>query len=118
MAIENLTTHEAREIVTLIETQTQTAHPAVGKYVVIRTYSAGVHVGYLVSASGKEVALRDARRIWLWEGAFTLSELSAHGISGGKMSEQIPVIYLTEAIEIIPCSEEAEECLSRFPYYK
>ena len=33
------------------------------KYVLIRTYSAGVHVGELVSRKGKEVVLANTRRI-------------------------------------------------------
>ena len=44
-------------------------------YVVVRTYSAGVHVGELKSRKGKEVVLINARRLWKWCGAFTLSEL-------------------------------------------
>jgi len=46
--------------------RTPNAHPFVGMYVVVRTYSAGVHVGVLQAASGKEVRLSEARRIWSW----------------------------------------------------
>ncbi len=83
-------------------------------YVVIRTFSAGVHVGELVkqSASGKRVTLLSARRIWRWTGANTLSEVSLHGVGeGSRVSEVVPRIELTEAIEIIPCSPEAEQSL-------
>jgi hypothetical protein len=45
-----------------------------GKYVIVRTYSAGVHFGRLVARRGKEVDLADARRIWFWKGANTLNE--------------------------------------------
>lgn len=38
----------------------------IGKKVVVRTYSAGVHVGTLSEREGKEVMLVDARRIWRW----------------------------------------------------
>lgn len=81
----------------------------IGKYVVVRTHSAGVHVGVLQSQSGKEVTLSDARRIWSWRGAFTLSEMSQKGVSDeSRLSMPVPAIMLTEAIEIIPCSEAAE----------
>ena len=33
-------------------------------YVIVRTYSAGVHAGIMVSRNGKEVVLKNARRLW------------------------------------------------------
>ena len=38
-------------------------------YVMVRTYSAGVFAGELVSRKGQEVILKNARRIWYWAGA-------------------------------------------------
>ena len=89
-----------------------------GKYVVVRTYSAGVHCGTLVSQKGKEVVLRNARRIWQWTGAFTLSEVSQKGISGGRVSCTVPTIALTEAIEIIPCSADGKKSLLNIAEYR
>ena len=78
------------------------------QYVVVRTFSAGVHVGVLAKRDGKEVALTGARRIWSWRGANTLSEIALHGVgSGSRVSEPVPEITLTEAIEIIPCTDAA-----------
>lgn len=77
-------------------------------YVVVRTYSAGVHVGDLVSRKGKEVTLRNARRIWRWQGANTLNEIALHGVgAGSRVAEAVPSIVLTEAIEIIVASKKA-----------
>ena len=45
-------------------------------YVLVRTYSAGVHAGYLSERKGKEVKLIKARRIWYWDGAASLSPAS------------------------------------------
>lgn len=88
-------------------------------YVVVRTYSAGVHVGYLDSREGKEVTLTDARRVWYWRGAFTLNELAQHGVGeGSKISEPVSFIVLTEAIEVIFTSQEGAESLQKFPTYK
>ncbi len=79
---------------------------------IVRTYSAGVHCGELVSREAKEVVLRDAKRIWRWFGANTLHEIALHGVSSSsKISESVSQITLTEAIEVIVCSEEGEECL-------
>ena len=81
----------------------------IGKYVVIRTYSAGVHIGVLLSHNGKEATLTDARRIWSWQGAFTLSEISQRGVGKeSRLSITVPEIRLTEVIEIIQCSANAE----------
>ena len=38
------------------------------KYVIVRTYSAGVFAGELESRNGQEVVLRNARRIYYWSG--------------------------------------------------
>ena len=35
--------------------------------VLIRTYSAGVHFGYLKRREGKEVELVNTRRVWYWD---------------------------------------------------
>ncbi len=89
------------------------------KYCVVRTYSAGVHVGTLEMQNGKEVQLTNARRIWYWKGANTLHEIALHGVGpGSKVSETVPVISLTEATEIIPCSAEATENLKAAKWAK
>ena len=83
----------------------------VGEYVLIRTYSAGVHFGKLVKREGKEVLLDEARRIWSWDGAFTLSEVSESGVGSGKISAKIDGILLTQAIEIMKLSIKSKENL-------
>ena len=88
------------------------------KYVVVRTYSAGVHIGELAARKGKEVTLRNARRIWSWSGALSLSEISQRGITDGKVSCPVAQIELTEAIEIISTSRAAETALRAFPEWK
>ena len=83
----------------------------IGKFCVIRTYSAGVHVGIVRSVEGKTVVLKDARRVWRWKGANSLNELSQSGVSTTewtRISEPVEVLLLTEAIEVIPCTPESE----------
>jgi uncharacterized protein DUF6948 len=78
-------------------------------YVIVRTYSAGVHCGTLESRTGKEAVLSGARRIWHWKGANTLHEISLRGVSkGSRVSDAVDRICLTEAIEIIPATAEAK----------
>ena len=80
------------------------------EYVIIRTYSAGVFAGYLKERSGKEVTLMNARRLWYWDGAASLSQLSQDGTSKPdtcKFPCEVPQITLTEAIEILPATKKA-----------
>lgn len=88
-----------------------------GKFVVVRTESAGVHVGILVSRSKNEAELENARCVWQWEGANTLYELAAHGASmdaDTRISEPAPgLVLLLGVISIIQVtSEEAKTNLS------
>jgi len=86
----------------------------IGKMVLVRTYSAGVHYGRLRSHNGREAELRQARRIWSWRGANTLHELSLRGGDpGSRISETVKSILLTEVIEIIPCEQAAIENIGR-----
>jgi len=91
------------------------------EYSLIRTYSAGVHFGKVTKRDGKEVELADARRIWYWEGAASLSQMAVDGVSKPdkcKFSVTVPTIVLTEAIEIISCTEKATNCILKVPEWK
>jgi hypothetical protein len=90
-------------------------------YVILRTYSAGVHAGYLKERNGKEGTLLHSRRIWYWEGAASLSQLSQEG---SKLPDQckfpceIPKLELTEIIEVIYCSEMARKFIQELPAWE
>jgi len=86
-----------------------------GKFVIVRTYSAGVHCGVLSSLKDKAAILTDARRIWRWRGANSLHEVALHGAAEDytRISEPVPEILLTEAVEVIPCVATAQENLTR-----
>lgn len=90
------------------------------KYVMVRTYSAGVFAGFLKERKGKEVTLRDARRIWYWEGANTLSQLAQDGTtkpSGCKFPAPVDEVILTEAIEIIAITPKARATIESVPVW-
>jgi len=91
------------------------------KYVIVRTYSAGVFAGYLESQSGQEVVLTKARRIWYWEGAATLSQLAMEGTSkpqNCKFPIEVEEIKLLQAIEIIPTTQKAQDSIASVPVWK
>ncbi len=79
-------------------------------FVIVRTYSAGVHAGYLEKRGGKEVTLRRSIWIWHWEGAAAISQLAVDGTKkpdGCSFTCEVDEVTLTEAIQIIPCTEKA-----------
>lgn len=84
----------------------------IGEYVVVRTVSAGVHVGIVQELDKDICMLSSSRRIWSWEGAFTLSEISKNGLAEtSKLSVAVDEIYLTGVVEIIPCTYTARHIL-------
>ena len=50
-------------------------------YVIVRGRNIGVHAGYLHEDRKDRMVLREARRIWRWSGAATLSQLAVCGPS-------------------------------------
>ena len=90
------------------------------EYVIVRTYSAGVFAGYLKERTGKEVILANARRLWYWSGAASLSELAVKGTSQPdkcKFPCAVFEIILTEAIEIIPVTPFAQKSIKCVPVW-
>ena len=86
----------------------------IGKFVLVRTKDAGVHHGFLESIADTAVLLRESRRLWKWDGAFTLNEIALRGCEeSSRISEPVELILLTQAIEVIPCTPEAEVNLRR-----
>ncbi len=110
--IDDLTLGQVKQLKILLGgdvSAPEESHPDIGKKVLIRTYSAGVHFGELVYKKGNECRLKNARRIWYWDGAASLSQLAMEGTS--KPSEckfpcAVDAITL-EWIEIIPCTYKA-----------
>ena len=84
-------------------------------YVIVRTYSAGVFAGYLESRNGKEAVMRDARRIWYWDGAASLSQLAVDGTSkpqNCKFPVAVDQVVLTEVIEVLSCTEKSKKSIT------
>jgi len=99
----------------------QRVHPMVGETCLFRTYSAGVHFGELVEKEGKECLVKDARRIFYWAQACSLSQLAVEGSKSAKdckIAMPVKEIILTEVIEIIPMLGEAIANLSEHVWKK
>lgn len=84
------------------------------KAVLVRSYAAGVHFGYLkkeeFTASGKVVVLLNTRRVFYWDGAASLSQMALEGVSkpkNCKFSVQLDSNEIVNVIETIPLTEKA-----------
>lgn len=90
-------------------------------YVIVRTYSAGVFAGYLKKRDGKEVNIVNARRLWYWDGAASLSQLANEGVSkptSCKFAVLVSEILVTEAVEILPVTEKAQKSIAEVKEWK
>lgn len=120
MILDDLTLGQIKELKQMIgvgpisETK---SHPMLGKRCIIRTYSAGVHIGdivYINPNNSMEIRLDNALRLWKWEGGgLSLSAVANNGIKGGRLNKTGEV-FLTNVIEMIPTTEEAEKSYVKF----
>jgi hypothetical protein len=91
------------------------------RYVIVRTYSAGVFAGYLESRKGQEVVLSKARRLWYWKGAASLSQLAMEGVACPnecKFPCEVDSVELTQAIEILDVTEKARLNIKNVPVWE
>jgi hypothetical protein len=95
------------------------------KAVLIRSYAAGVHFGYLkdekFTEAGKVVTLINTRRIWYWDGAASLSQMALEGVKSPdkcKFSVTIDENEIVNVIETIPLTEKAFENLLKVKVWK
>lgn len=93
----------------------------IGKKVLIRGNRSGVEFGELVSQNGGEVTLKNARRIWYWDGAASLSQLAKDGTSNPsncKFTVFVDSITILDTIEIIPCTIKAIKSIEEVRVWK
>ena len=91
------------------------------KYVIVRTHSAGVFAGELVSRTGQEVVLKNARRLWYWSGAASLSQLAMEGTKNPgscKFPCEVDKVELLQAIEILDVTPTAQKSIKEVPVWK
>ena len=114
MNIDELTLGQIKQIQSLIGQSQHQTHPMAGRRCLIRTYSAGVHIGNIESVNGMECKLTNALRLWGWEGGgLSLSAVANNGIVKGRLNKTGEV-YLTNVIEIIPTTTQAETTFTKF----
>jgi len=119
MKIDDLTIGETKQLAALFGKETETViHPMLGERCLVRTYSAGVHIGDVVwinPQNAMECKLDNALRLWKWDGgALSLSAVAQTGIGKGSRLNATGQVMLTNAIEYIPTTESAEKSYVAF----
>jgi hypothetical protein len=92
-----------------------------GRYVIVRTYSAGVFAGYLDSREDGSVILTHARRLWKWSGAASLSQLCMEGVKHPDACLfpcEVNRIELLDPVEILDCTEKARQSIKDVPIWQ
>lgn len=92
---------------------------------IVRTYSAGVFFTpdeiQDRSSDGKRGVLTNARRIWYWAGAASLSQLAIDGTSKPaecKFPAPVSRIELTEIIEVLDVTKKAQKSIEEVKVWK
>ncbi len=93
------------------------------EYVIVRSYDAGVFAGYLQEndRANNVVILVNARRLWKWSGAASLSQLSVDGVANKKDCKfpcEVESVELKRVCEILPCTEKAKSSISEVEIWK
>ena len=90
------------------------------KYI-IRCDRAGVFYAEIKERRGSEADLVNARRLWYWEGAASLSQLATEGVKAPencKFTVTVPSMTVRGVIELIPCSKVAVQSIDGVPEWK
>ncbi len=88
---------------------------------IVRTDKAGVFFAEIESRNGSEAELKNARRLWYWSGAASLSQLANEGVTRPntcKFTVTVDSCTVLGVIEIIPCTEKAVESINSVPVWK
>lgn len=89
---------------------------------IVRTENAGVFAGTLQSIDDltRKAVMTDARRLWYWDGAASLSQLAMEGTKAPENCKfPVPVarVELFQVIEITDMTEVAEKSIREVPIW-
>lgn len=123
MNIDKLTVGQVKEIAALAggiaSKPASTIVYPVGEWVLVRSRDSGVWFAQLTAydPATRHAMLGDARRLWSWEGAFTLSTVALDGVKSARMPSPVPVVFVADVAELLPCSVIAIHNLTNISVY-
>ena len=91
-----------------------------GKKIIARIDRAGVLHGTLDYIDGEIIRLKDARRIYYWNGALSVTDIAAKGITSGKVTIPVTTVeFMSDKIvELNECSEDASKSIETIKPWK
>jgi hypothetical protein len=90
-------------------------------YVIVRTLCAGVFAGLLAKREGSEATILQARRLWSWAGAASLSQLAAEGTSKPAECRFPPIVSRVDVLGVIEvdyCTDEGRKSIEGVPPWR
>lgn len=81
---------------------------------IVRSNGSGVFFGEIKEKDGDRVVMTNARRIWYWEGAASLSQLAQEGTSnpsGCKFPVSVDEIEIFNVLEILSVTDKAAKSI-------
>ena len=108
---------EVNGVIYVPKSESQPAQKLDGlEYKLVRGDRSGVFAGYVESENGQTVVLRQARRLWYWDGAASLSQLAEEGVKkpeNCKFPKEVTKLKLLDAIEILDVTEMAKTSIAQ-----
>jgi hypothetical protein len=81
----------------------------------------GVFYGELVEREGQRAKIRNARKIYYWNGAACLEQLSAEGTNKPndcKFTMAVDEIEIYDLIQLLPCTDKSIESIEGVKEWK
>lgn len=88
---------------------------------IVRANGAGVFFGEIKEKDGNRVVMTNARRLWHWAGAASLSQLAQTGTANSgdcKFPVAVDEIEIFNVIEILSVTEEAAKTIDSVKIWK
>ena len=92
-----------------------------GKYCVVRGESSGVFAGTVDAVENDRALLKNARRLWYWDGAASISQIAVDGTTAPencKFTMPVESVVLLGVIEIIPTTKRAQDVIREVKEWK
>ena len=89
------------------------------QYVIVRSNLAGVFCGTLENKNGTEVVLTNARKIYRWQGAYTVEDIAVKGLNVNTSQITVPVekIIIDDVCQVLPTTDAAQKILTEAPIW-
>ena len=88
---------------------------------IVRCYGAGVFYAVVERRKGQEAVLTNARRLWYWSGAASLSQLAMEGTKDPgscRFPCAVDRIEVTQVLEVIDTTEAARRIIEAVPIWE